>query len=149
MISILLAMLRLLPFLVGGHRHLAFENLALRHQIAVYRRTVRRPKLRATDRFFWVGLARVWTGWKHSLVIVTPDTVLRWQRRRFRDYWAKLSARPSVGRPRVPAEIRALVTRMAAANPVWGAPRIHGELLKLGIEVAERTVSRLMPKRRP
>src|SRR5688572_11853631 len=121
MISILLHVLRLLPFLIGGHRHLAFENLALRHQIAMYRRTVRRPKLRAVDRLFWVGLARVWTDWKHSLVIVTPDTVLRWQRRRFRDYWAKLSAQPSVGRPRVTAEIRALVTRMAATNPVRGA----------------------------
>jgi transposase InsO family protein len=110
---------------------------------------VTRPPLRRIDRLFWVGLARVWTDWKHSLVIVTPDTVLRWQRRRFREYWAKLSGRPSVGRPRITAEIRALVTRMAAANPVWGAPRIHGELLKLGLEVAERTVSRLMPKRRP
>jgi transposase InsO family protein len=149
MISILLSMLRLLPFFVGGHRHLALENLALRHQIAVYQRTVRRPKLRTTDRLFLVALARVWTEWKHSLVIVTPDTVLRWQRRRFREYWARLSARPAVGRPRIIAEICSLVTRMAMANPVWGAPRIHGELLKLGIEVSERTVSRLMPKRRP
>jgi putative transposase len=80
-------------------------------------------------------------------VIVTPDTVLRWQRRRFREYWAKLSNRPIAGRPAVNAEIRALVTRMAAANPLWGAPRIHGELLKLGIHLAERTVSRLLPKR--
>src|SRR5262249_35899023 len=92
--------------------------------------------------------ARVWTRWRQSLLIVTPDTVLRWQRRRFRDHWTKLSRRPTVGRPPVNAEIRALVTRMAAANPLWGAPRIHGELLKLGLEVAERTVSRLMPKRR-
>jgi len=76
--------------------------------------------------------------------MVTPDTVLRWQRRRFRDYWAKLSG----GRPSVHAEIKALITRMSAANPLWGAPRIHGELLKLGIEVSERTVSRLMPRRR-
>ena len=80
-------------------------------------------------------------------MIVTPDTVLRWQRRRFREHWAKLSGRPTVGRPPVNAEIIALVRKMAAANPLWGAPRIHGELLKLGIEVAERTVSRLIPKR--
>ena len=86
MISTLLSILRLLPFLVGGHRYLALENLALRYQIAVYQPTVRRPKLRATDRLFWVGLARVWTDWKQSLVIVTPDTVVRWQRRRFREY---------------------------------------------------------------
>jgi putative transposase len=81
-------------------------------------------------------------------VIVTPDTVLRWQRRRFRDYWTKLSGRPTGGRPRVNAEIRALVARMAVANPLWGAPRIHGELLKLGLDVSERTVSRLILKRR-
>jgi putative transposase len=81
-------------------------------------------------------------------VIVTPDTVLRWQRRRFRAYWTRLSSRPTGGRPPVNAEIKTLVIRMAAANPIWGAPRIHGELLKLGIDVAERTVSRLLAKRR-
>jgi putative transposase len=79
---------------------------------------------------------------------VTPATVLRWQRRRFREYWTTLSRRPPGGRPPVNAEIKALVTRMAAANPLWGAPRIQGELLKLGITVAERTVSRLLPARR-
>ena len=79
---------------------------------------------------------------------MAPDTVLRWQRRRFRDHWTTLSGRPTAGRPPVNAEIRALVARMAEANPLWGAPRIHGELLKLGIDVAERTVSRLIPKRR-
>lgn len=82
-------------------------------------------------------------------MIVTPGTVLRWQRRRFREYWSKLSARPTGGRPPVNSEIKALISRMAAANPLWGAPRIHGELLKLGIDVAERTVSRLLPRRRP
>jgi transposase InsO family protein len=81
-------------------------------------------------------------------VIVAPDTVLRWQRRRFRLHWTKLSGQPTGGRPPVSPEIRALVRRMAEANPLWGAPRIHGELLKLGIDVAERTVSRLIPKRR-
>jgi putative transposase len=101
------------------------------------------------DRLVWVGLARVWTGWRQALIIVTPDTVLRWQRRRFREYWTQLSARHSGGRPRISAKTAALVQKMAAANPLWGAPRIHGELLKLGIDVAERTVSRLMPKRRP
>ena len=147
MITLLLHLLRLLPVLFGGHRQLALENLALRQQLAVYKRTMTRPRLRRTDRLFWVGLARVCAGWKRSLVIVTPDTVLRWQRRRFREHWAKLSSRPTVGRPPVNADIIALVRKMAAANPLWGAPRIHGELLKLGIEVAERTVSRLIPRR--
>ena len=80
---------------------------------------------------------------------MSSNTVLRWQRRRSCEHWTKLSARPIAGRPPVNAEIKALVTRMAAANPLWGAPRIHGELLRLGIDVSERTVSRLMPKRRP
>jgi putative transposase len=148
MITLLLHLLRLLPFLCGGHRLLALENLALRQQLAVYKRTVTRPPLRRTDRLFWVGLATVWAGWRQSLVIVTPNTVLRWQRRRFRAYWTRLSGRAIGGRPPVNAEIRTLVTRMATANPLWGAPRIHGELAKLGIDVAERTVSRLLPKRR-
>ena len=148
MISTLLHLLRLLPILCGGHRQVALENLALRQQLVVYKRTATRPRIRETDRLFWVWLTRIWTGWKQPLVIVTPDTVLRWQRRRFREHWTRLSAPPTGGRPPVNAEIKALVMRMAAANPLWGAPRIHGELLKLGLDVAERTVSRLMPKRR-
>ena len=145
----LLHLLRLLPVLFGGHRQLALENLALRQQLAVYKRMMPRPRLRRTDRLFWVGLARIWAGGRQSLVIVTPATILRWQRRRFREYWTQLSGRTTGGRPPINAEIRALITRMATANPLWGAPRIHGELLKLGIDVAERTVSRLMPKRPP
>ena len=83
MITLMLRLLRLLPFLVGGHCQLALENLALRQQLDVYKRTMARPPLRRTDRLFWVVLARVWTGWRRPLVIVTPNTVLRWQRRRF------------------------------------------------------------------
>jgi putative transposase len=132
MISTLLHLLRLFPFLCGDHRQLALENLAWCHQLAVYRRTVTRLKLRTTDRRFWVWLARVWAGWRQPLVIVTPATVLRWQRRRFREYWTTLSRRPTGGRPPVNAAIKALVTRMTAANPLWGAPRIHGEL-RLGL----------------
>src|SRR5258708_3829542 len=149
MIILLLHLLRLLPFLCGGHRQLALENLALRQQLAVYKRTVNRPKLQRSDRLLWVWLSRVWAGWRQALVIVSPNTVLRWQRRRFCAHWTKLSARPIAGRPPVSAEIKALVKRMVAANPLWGAPRVHGELLRLGIDVSERTVSRLMPKRRP
>jgi transposase InsO family protein len=148
MITVLLHVLRLLPFLIGGHRQLALENLALRQQLAVYRRTGPRPKLRTTDRLLWVGLARVWAGWRQALVIVSPDTVLRWQRRRFREHWTRLSGRPRLGRPPISAETAGLIRKMAATNPLWGAPRIHGELLKLGIDVAERTVSRLLPKPR-
>ena len=100
MITLLLQLLRLLPVLFGGHRQLALDNLALRQQLAVYKRMMTRPRLRRTDRLFWVGLARIWAGWRQSLVIVTPDTVLRWQRRRFRAYWThSLAARPEGVRP--------------------------------------------------
>src|ERR687892_629549 len=148
MITVVLHLLRLLPFLFGGHRQLALENVALRQQLAVYKRSVPRPRLRRTDRLFWIALVRMWSGWRRSLLIVTPDTVLRWQRRRFREYWTRLSGRPNRGRPPVNAEIKTLIAHMAAANPLWGAPRIHGELLKLGLDVAECTVSRLLPNRR-
>src|SRR5438093_2732843 len=143
-----LHLLRLFQFLCGGHRQLALENLALRQQLAVYRRTVARPRLRRGDRLFWVALSRLWRGWKQALVIVAPDTVLRWQRRRFREHWTTRSGRPTGGRPLVHAEIRARVARMAAANPLWDAPRIHAELRKLGIDIGERTVPRLIAKRR-
>ena len=101
MVTLLLRLLRLLPLLFGAHRHVALENLALRHQLAVYKKTVTRPKVRRSDRLFWVALSRVWAGWRQALVIVSPNTVLRWQRRRFREYWTKLAGRPAVGRPPV------------------------------------------------
>lgn len=149
MITLLFHLLRLFPFLCGGHRQLALENLALRQQLAIYKRTAARPKLRRSDRLFWVWLSKAWTGWRTAVIMVTPDTVLRWQRRRFRAHWRRLSGRSAMGRPPVDAQIIALVARMAAANPLWGAPRIHGELLKLGIDVAERTISRLIRRRPP
>jgi putative transposase len=96
-ITLVLHVLRLLPFLVGGYRQFALENLALRQQLTVYKRTLPRPKLCQADRLFWAGLARVWTGWRQALVIVSPDTVLRWQHRRFREYWARPSPRSPRG----------------------------------------------------
>src|SRR2546425_12040313 len=94
-------LLRLLPLLCGAHRYVALENLALCHQLAVHKRTVTRPKVRRSGRLFWVALSRVWAGWRQALVIVSPNTVLRWQRRRFCEYWTKLSDRPIAGRPPV------------------------------------------------
>jgi putative transposase len=119
MITLLLHLLRLLPFLCGGHRQLALENLVLRQQLAVYKRIAPRPRLRTTDRILWVGLARVWAGWRQALVIVSPDTVLRWQRRRFREHWTKLSDRPRLGRPPISTETAGLIRKMAATNPLW------------------------------
>ena len=138
---------RLLSVLASRHRSLVLENLALRHQLAVYGRT--RPKfaIRWSDRLFWMGLRWAWPDWKSALVIVRPATVVAWHRRGFAWYWTRHS-RPRGGRPHVGADVRRLVRKMAVANPLWGAPRIHGELLKLAFDVSERTISRLMPRRR-
>ena len=120
-------------------RHdLATENLALRQQLAVMKYQRRRRRLTDADRLFWVFLSRIWLGWHASLHIVQPETVVRWHRQGFRYYWRWKSRHR--GRPRVDPEIRALIRRMCQANPLWGAPRVHGELLKLGIEVSETTV---------
>ncbi len=97
---------------------------------------------------FWVVLSRIWPRWRKVLHLIKADTVVGWQRQGFRIYWARISQHKSAGRPPVTSEIRALIKEMATANPYWGAPRVHGELLKLGIEISERTVSRLMPRKR-
>jgi transposase InsO family protein len=125
--------------------NLAAENLALRQQLVVMKRTNKRPKIRMMDRLFWVLLSRIWSSWREALVIAKPDTVVRWHRKGFKLFWKFKSKGP--GRPQVSREIRHLVRRMAKANPSWGAPRIHGELLRLGFEVSERTISNLMPRR--
>jgi hypothetical protein len=127
--------------------NLAAENIALRQQLAAMKRTNKRPKILMIDRLFWVVLSRIWTAWRESLVIVTPDTVVRWHRKGFKLFWTFKSK--GAGRPRVDREIRKLVRKMAKANPSWGAPRIQGELLRLGFDVSERTVSNLMPRRPP
>ena len=135
--------------LVRTRRDLALENLALRQQLLVLRRT--RPKrlpLRSADRIFWAWLSRVWAHWADVLVIVRPTTVVRWHRRGFRLFWRFKSRPQGPGRPSTSKELRDLIRRMATENLGWGAPRIHGELLKLGIHISERTVSRLMPRRR-
>ena len=134
---------------LGGNKHVALENVALRHQIVVLKRDVGRPRLYDRDRLFWVVLARMWRDWRKTVLIVQPETVIDWQRRRFKRYWRKLSQRKGPGRPCLPVEVRRLIRAMAAANPLWGAPRIHGELLKLGFDISERTVSRWMPRRPP
>jgi transposase InsO family protein len=103
--------------------------------------------MRAADRLFWVALRRFWPQWKEALVIVQPGTVVRWHRAGFRIYWTWKSRRRCAGRPSTTAEIRAFVRRMANENPTCGAPRIHGELLMIGFDVSERTVSRIMPRR--
>ena len=133
---------------VRERRDLALENLALRQQLAVLKRRKRVPRLRRKDRLFWVMLSRIWAPWRRALHLINADTVVGWQRKGFGIYWSRVSRRKSGGRPSASPDVTALIRRMAAANPYWGAPRIHGELLKLGLEISERTVSRLMPKYR-
>jgi hypothetical protein len=97
---------------------------------------------------FWIVLAKTWRHWRDALVLVQPDTVVRWHREWLRWRWTKVSRRRRAGRPTIDREIHALIRDMTTANPLWGAPRIHGELRKLGIDVSERTVSRLMAHHR-
>ncbi|MEX2170788.1 MAG: integrase core domain-containing protein [Pirellulales bacterium] len=121
------------------------ENLALRQQLAVLKREQPRPRLRRRDRIFWVWLSWLWSDWRSALVIVRPETVVGWHRAGFRIYW-RLKSRKS-GRPKVLAEVRRLIRRMARENPLWGAPRIQSELKLLGYVLAESTVAKYLLKR--
>src|SRR3989442_5544706 len=150
MLTALLVILRSIGLICRGHRAVALENLALRQQLAALKRTVKRPQLSTSDRLFWILLAKGWREWRSALVVVQPDTLVRWHRQWLRRQWAWRSTRTLPGPPSTDAKVRTLVAKMAAANPLWGAPRIHGELCKLGIAVSERTVSRLLRRpRRP
>ncbi len=133
---------------VRTQRALVLENLALRHQLAVLQRTAPRPRLRRSDRVFWVLLSRLWRGWAQAVSIVQPETVIRWHRTGFKLFWTWKSHRNGPGRPAVAPEVRALIRRMSEANPLWGAPRIHGELQKVGLGISQATVSKYLVRRR-
>jgi putative transposase len=135
--------------LLFGSAAIALENLALRHQLLVLQRSVRRPRLARWDRVFWVWLSRVWVSWRSSLVIVQPATVLTWHRQGFRLYWRWKSRPNPVGRPTLAAEIRHLIRQMARENPTWGRRRIRAELALLGYGVAELTVAKYMRRASP
>ena len=136
-----------LTSLFRSRTDLIVENLALRQQLAICK--ARRPRTRFSmpSRFFWVLLSRTWSKWQGALVLVKPETVVRWHRLGFRAYWRWKSRKNPPGRPKIDPELRDLIRRLAKENPTWGAPRVHAELLKLGFEVAERTVSRYLPKK--
>lgn len=129
-----------------SRQDLALENIALRQQVAILKHKCPRPRLTNGDRFFWVLVSRMWPAWRSALHVVQPATVVRWHRQGFRYFWRWKSRRR--GRPQIDPEIRQLVRHMCRANPLWGAPRIHGELLKLGFDVSEATVSNYMIRRR-
>jgi putative transposase len=121
----------------------ALEVLALRQQLAVLKRKRPRPPLNPVDRIIWTTLRRFWPRWSDVLVIVKPETVVGWHRAGFRLYW-RWRSRPHGGRPKITDEIRVLIRRLAQENSDWGAPKIHGELQKLGFVLSERTVARYL-----
>jgi putative transposase len=146
--ALLLSVIRFVRLRLSGHQAVAIENAALRLQLAAFRRKRKRPVLTWFDRLFWVGLSGVWRNWRCPLLYVQADTVVRWQRERFRKFWARLSRvnRRHRGRRATAVEIRRLIEEMVESNPLWRAPRLHGELKMLGIEISERTVSRILRK---
>ena len=141
-----LAGLRLLN---RSRRDLVLENLVLRQQLAVYARAPRRTPLQSADRRFWSTVARGWPGWRRHVHVVEPATVVRWHRPAWRRYWRWRSRARRPGRPRIPAETRVLIIRLATENPRWGAQRIADELRALGIDVSRATVDRYRPPRAP
>ena len=126
------------------------EIIALRHQLVVLQRTqqTKRLILHRIDRCLWVWLAQLWSGWRFPLIIVKPETVLSWHRKRFRWYWTWKIRRGRAGRPLIPKEVRDLIRTMSRLNVLWGAPRIHNELLKLDIHVSRATVAKYMVRHR-
>src|SRR3982075_897578 len=144
MIAFLILFLRVLVSPFRTRARLEAEIVLLRHQLNVLRRRVpSKPKLTVADRLLFVWLCRLFPSVLNAMAIVQPETVMRWHRLGFRLYW-RWKSRCRGGRPRVPVEIRSLIREMSLANRLWGAPRIHGELLKLGIEVAQSTVAKYM-----
>lgn len=144
----LFLLIRTLFSALRSHRALALENLALRHQLDVLKRNAKRPRLKNRDRLLWTILARFWSDWQKPLILVQPETVIRWHRRGFRLYWRWKSRGKWPGRRLVPKNVRDLIQIMSRDNHLWGAPRIHGELLKLGIQISQGTVSKYMIRHR-
>src|SRR6266404_2449067 len=146
MITFLILFLHVLVSPFKARAQLEAEIVVLRHQLNVLRRRVSsKPKLAIVDRLLWVWLHRLVPSVLNAITIVQPETIIRWHRTGFRLYW-RWKSRSHGGRPKVPMEIRHLIREISLANPLWGAPRIHGELLKLGIEVAQSTVAKYMAK---
>ena len=127
---------------------LQLENLALRHQLGVLHRSVKKPKLTAFDRLLWAWLCGVWADWRSAIVVVQPETVIAWHRKGFRLFWTWKVRDGQSGRPAISKDVRGLIRQMSRENPTWGAPRIHGELLKLGIDVGETSVSKYLVRSR-
>jgi transposase InsO family protein len=149
MLIFLATLLAALTSIWRSRAALELENLALRHQIGVLQRSAsKRPKLTPLDRVLWAWLSGIWSDWRSALAIVKPETVVAWHRAGFRLFWTWKVRRGQPGRPVISREVRDLIRRMCRENPTWGAPRIHGELLKLGIDIGETSVSKYMVRSR-
>ena len=146
MLNLLFSLLTLLHSSFKPRLALQLEIVALRHQIGILQSSSgrKRPRFQNSDRLLWVWLSRFWSGWRQALVIIRPKTVVAWHRMGFRLYWRWKSRTGRPGRPAIQKEVRDLIRNMSQANPLWGAPRIHGELLKLGIDVCETTIAKYM-----
>jgi hypothetical protein len=144
----LIALFAALSSVVKTRAALQLENLALRHQLGVLHRSVKKPKLTPFDRLLWAWLCGVWADWRSALIIVKPETVIAWHRKGFRLFWTWKVRHGQHGRPSIPNDVRELIRLMSRANPTWGAPRIHGELLKLGIDIGETSVSKYIVRHR-
>ncbi len=148
MLEVLFSFLSSLRVYFQSSADLQLELIALRHQITVLQRKTPKPRLKPADRRLWAWLSRFWSRWQSALVIVKPDTVIDWHRRGFRWYWTWKIRHGRTGRPCVSQETRDLIRTMSRMNVLWGAPRIHSELLKLGVTVSQATVAKYMVRHR-
>ena len=146
--TILLPLLATLADLLRNRAVLHLEILALRQQLAMVTRKDRKLRFRRRERLFWVWLYRIWPGCQETLAVFKADTLVRWHRQGFRLFWTWKSSRRRGGRPSISPEIRALIRRLSRENPLWGAPRVHGEIKMLGIEIAQTTVAKYMVRHR-
>ena len=148
MAALIFLLLNLVASLFKSKSRLEAENAALRQQLIVLQRKVRgRVQFTNSDRLFFIQLYRWFPSVLKAMTIIRPETLVRWHRAGFRRYW-RWKSRNLGGRPQISADLRALIRRMSVENVLWGAPRIHGELLKLGFAVAQSTVAKYMAKKR-
>ena len=148
MLEALSLVVSLIKSSLKSQAELALKNLALRQQLAILKRERSHARLRRRDLLFWVSLSAILQRWRELFIVAKPETVVRWHRKGFALYWTCLSKHGAASRPGTGKDIRELICKMANANPTWGSPRIHGELLKLGTKISERTIARLMTKKR-
>jgi putative transposase len=147
MLALISTLLRVLVSGLQPHSQLLLENMALRHQLMVLRRSAPKPRLKKADRFVWMLLQGCWSGWQRALLIFQPRTVIGWHRLGFRLFW-RWKSRVRAGRPSLDRELIILIRRMWSSNPTWGSKRIQAELAKLGIAVSDSTIRKYRPRRR-